>query len=90
MWEHAGLVRNAAGLGHAASVIAQWAAQTRDPRTEAEFETENLLLVSAEVVRAALARAASVGAHFRSDDVIDRADASAGLIASPALIAGAA
>ncbi|MFT4220833.1 MAG: L-aspartate oxidase [Microbacterium sp.] len=67
MWEHAGLVRDEAGLRHVASVLARWSAQPRRPRTEAEHEDENLLVVARELVAAALARRASVGAHYRSD-----------------------
>jgi L-aspartate oxidase len=67
MWQDAGLVRDEAGLGHAASVIAYWRAQPRDPRTEHDFEDENLLLVAERAVAAARARRASVGAHYRSD-----------------------
>ena len=67
MWADAGLVRDGAGLEHAASVIAAWRAQTRTPATEAEFEDENLLQVAAAVVAAALARPESVGAHARRD-----------------------
>ena len=62
------LVRDAAGLEHAASVLEQWRAQPRTPRAEAEFEDENLLLVATELVDGARARRASVGAHFRADD----------------------
>ena len=67
MWREAGLVRDARGLGHAASVLAAWREQARSPRTEAEHEDENLLLVAERLVAAALARRESVGAHFRSD-----------------------
>ncbi|MCR2809744.1 MULTISPECIES: L-aspartate oxidase [unclassified Microbacterium] len=69
MWEHAGLVRDAAGLEHAGSVLASWRALPRVRRTEAEFEDENLLLVAEELVRAALRRRDSLGAHFRRDDL---------------------
>ena len=68
MWEDAGLVRDARGLEHAASVLAAWRAHQRTPRTEAEFEDENLLLVAEQLVAAALRRRESVGAHFRRDD----------------------
>ncbi|HEX5728697.1 L-aspartate oxidase [Microbacterium sp.] len=68
MWEDAGLVRDAEGLGHAASVLATWRAHQRTPRTEAEFEDENLLVVAEQLVAAALRRRESVGAHFRRDD----------------------
>jgi L-aspartate oxidase len=67
MWEHAGLVRDEAGLAHAASVIAGWRAQGRTPCTEREREDENLLLVAEGLVAAARARRASVGTHHRSD-----------------------
>jgi L-aspartate oxidase len=67
MWEHAGLRRDEAGLAHAASVIAAWRAQHREPSSEHDREDENLLLVAEHLVAAARARAESVGAHFRSD-----------------------
>jgi L-aspartate oxidase len=67
MWADAGLVRDEAGLRHAASVLSAWRSAARTPRTEAEFEDENLLLVAQEAVAAALARRESVGAHFRRD-----------------------
>jgi L-aspartate oxidase len=68
LWEDAGLVRDAAGLEHAASVIAAWRVAHRAPVTEAEFEDENLLLVGEQLVAAALRRRESVGAHYRSDE----------------------
>jgi L-aspartate oxidase len=64
MWRHAGLVRDAAGLRRAMAVLAAWNA---DPRPRSA-EDEGLLLVGRNVVAAALARTASIGAHFRSDD----------------------
>ncbi|MGN8550974.1 UNVERIFIED_CONTAM: L-aspartate oxidase [Microbacterium sp. SLM126] len=67
MWDEAGLVRDEAGLGHAAAVIASWRAGIRAPRTEAEYEDENLLVVAESLVAAARARTESVGAHFRRD-----------------------
>ncbi|WP_426320266.1 L-aspartate oxidase [Microbacterium sp. E-13] len=67
LWEDAGLVRDEAGLAHAASVIAVWRAQQRMPVTEHDLEDENLLLVAERLVAAARARTDSVGAHFRSD-----------------------
>jgi len=71
MWERAGLVRDEEGLRHAASVLSQWRAQPRDPRTEHDLEDENLLQVAQLLVAAALARRQSVGAHFRSDAPAD-------------------
>lgn len=67
LWDHAGLVRDEQGLGRAASVLAAWAAGHRTPRTEREFEDENLLAVAQRLVAAARARRESVGAHSRSD-----------------------
>ncbi len=69
LWDDAGLVRDETGLGHAASVIALWRGQQRTPVTEHDLEDENLLLVAEHLVAAARARRASVGAHFRSDDL---------------------
>jgi L-aspartate oxidase len=69
MWEDAGLVRDEDGLRHAAAVLAAWRAQPRTPRTEAELEDENLLVVAERLVTAARARRESVGAHFRRDAV---------------------
>lgn len=72
LWEDAGLMRDAAGLEHAASVIAQWRRTRRSPVTEAEYEDENLLVVGEQLVAAALRREESVGAHFRSDAPSDQ------------------
>ncbi|GAA3761433.1 L-aspartate oxidase [Microbacterium kribbense] len=68
MWRDAGLMRDAAGLGRAAGVLAAWAVQPRTPRTVADFEDENLLAVARAVVAAAAARTGSLGAHWRTDD----------------------
>ncbi|MFT4230571.1 MAG: L-aspartate oxidase, partial [Microbacterium sp.] len=57
----------------AAAVLAAWRAAGRTPRTEAEFEDENLLVVADALVAAALARRESVGAHYRRDDPACRA-----------------
>ncbi|MFT4135777.1 L-aspartate oxidase [Microbacterium sp.] len=68
MWRDAGLVRDEDGLRRAAATIAAWRAQRRSPITVREWEDENLLLVAAHLVEAALARTGSVGAHHRRDD----------------------
>ena len=78
LWRDAGLVRDADGLRRAASVLAGWTAQQREPRTVAECEDRNLLLVAQHLVAAALARRGSVGAHFRSDAPSSRASAPRG------------
>jgi L-aspartate oxidase len=68
MWRDAGLLRDAAGLAHAAAVLADWAAVARAARTVAEHEDENLLTVARAVVATASARTVSLGAHHRLDD----------------------
>ncbi|WP_292825835.1 L-aspartate oxidase [Microbacterium sp.] len=68
LWEDAGLMRDAAGLEHAASVIARWRRTHRSPVTQAEFEDQNLLVVGEQLVAAALRREESLGAHYRSDE----------------------
>ncbi|MRH30355.1 L-aspartate oxidase [Microbacterium sp. SYP-A9085] len=70
MWRDAGLLRDAAGLAHAAGALTQWAAVPRIPRTVAEHEDENLLTVARAVVAAASARTSSLGAHHRLDDTV--------------------
>ena len=50
--------------------------RARPAHTESELEDENLLVVAAALVDAALHRRTSVGAHFRADDTAD-SDASA-------------
>ncbi|WP_374314718.1 L-aspartate oxidase, partial [Microbacterium sp.] len=72
MWNDAGLVRDESGLARAGAVLAAWRGGTRAPRTEAEHEDENLLLLATALVAAARARRESVGAHFRSDESIGR------------------
>ncbi|GAA3019545.1 L-aspartate oxidase [Microbacterium dextranolyticum] len=69
MWRDAGLVRDGAGLAHAASVIDAWLRADRHSATVAALEDENLLQVAAAVVAAAIARPVSVGAHARRDQV---------------------
>ncbi|QIG40272.1 L-aspartate oxidase [Microbacterium sp. 4R-513] len=82
LWEDAGLVRDEAGLAHAASVLAAWRSDARTPRTEAEFEDENLLVVAERVVAAALSRRESVGAHYRRDDAEASVPSAAGALAA--------
>ena len=65
MWEHVGLERDAAGLAAASARLATWRApEVRDRRTA---EDRNLLDLARLTVAAALARAESRGAHFRTD-----------------------
>lgn len=75
MWRYLGLSRDADGLATAQRQLAVW---TGINNTVYERETANLLAVARAMVEAALARTASVGAHFRSDD-----DASSDALLSP-------
>jgi len=68
MWEHVGLVRDAAGVARAGAVVAAWRRDATTPRTVAEHEDAGMLLVAAATIAAASARTRSVGAHFRSDE----------------------
>ncbi|MFC7789973.1 L-aspartate oxidase [Microbacterium sp. MAHUQ-60] len=63
MWENVGLRRDDAGLSHAARTLSSWVAP--QPRTSCEQEDANLLVTARAVTAAALARADSLGAHFR-------------------------
>jgi L-aspartate oxidase len=64
MWTHAGLERSAAGLQHAEGILAGWSAAGD---TVARLEDRNLLDLARLVVRAALRREESRGAHYRVD-----------------------
>ncbi|HLP22505.1 MAG TPA: L-aspartate oxidase [Microbacteriaceae bacterium] len=75
MWHAAGLERSEDGLREADAQIAHWAEQTFTPSTVHELEDRNLLDVARAVVRAALGRRESVGAHYRVDDEAARTDA---------------
>ena len=67
MWEHAGVVRNREGLEQVRRQITEWDAALISLSTRQEIETRNLLAVGELIVRSALAREESRGAHFRSD-----------------------
>jgi L-aspartate oxidase len=64
MWDHVGLYRSGDGLRHAAATLASWFV---DGETVNDRETRNLLELAGVIVRAALEREESRGAHFRSD-----------------------
>ncbi len=64
MWESAGIVRSAAGLEMAQSLLARWT--VKGPELH-DRETANLLLLARAIVAAALERRESRGAHFRTD-----------------------
>jgi succinate dehydrogenase / fumarate reductase, flavoprotein subunit len=76
MWEHAGIIRNADGLRAASRTIEQLRTRARSIRTEPASDMDafmrttelRFMLRTAEViVRAALHREESRGAHFRED-----------------------
>ncbi|MET1051720.1 MAG: L-aspartate oxidase [Mycetocola sp.] len=67
MWDAAGLLRDAAGLGRALSILEAWVRQPVAADGIRSLEDRNLLHLGRELVRAALARPVSVGAHARSD-----------------------
>lgn len=67
MWQHVGLVRTAAGLDRAVAAFAAWTANLPAPRTIAEHELANQLLLSRLMATAARERAESRGGHYRSD-----------------------
>jgi len=68
MWEKAGIIRCAKSLGEASTILQAWhVLMQKDYATRHELELKNMLTVSGIIVRAALARKGSVGAHFRSD-----------------------
>ncbi|PPK97330.1 L-aspartate oxidase [Kineococcus xinjiangensis] len=67
MWEHAGVVRDAAGLDVAAKQLAPSPDETRAPADVAELEDANLRTAGRLLVLAAAARQESRGAHWRGD-----------------------
>jgi len=78
MWDEVGLIRTDDGLRHALSTIRAWSSaaspeagpSTVGPVSVDEREDANLLLLAEATASAALARTASVGAHFREHSLI--------------------
>jgi len=66
-WKHAGVVRNQDGLQQLRRQVKVWEGALTSPSRREEIETRNLLVVSDLIVRSAMAREESRGAHFRSD-----------------------
>ncbi|MFS0893199.1 L-aspartate oxidase [Microbacterium sp. 179-I 3D3 NHS] len=75
MWDHVGLLRTEDGLRHALDTARSWSASAPEPRTIAEHEDANLLLLAEATASAALARTGSVGAHYRLSDAESRTSA---------------
>jgi len=70
MWEQVGLLRDDAGLTDAVRTLHSWDAP--HPRTPAQQEDANLLVVARAVASAALARTESLGAHFRLSPALNQ------------------
>lgn len=68
MWQDAGVLRDAAGLDHAAGILAAWSTDPPAGADRAAREDRNLIAVASALIAAASARRHSVGAHFRRDD----------------------
>jgi L-aspartate oxidase len=67
LWDEVGLLRTDEGLSRALGSLRDWAAIAAAPKTIAEHEDANLLLLAEATTLAALNRTASVGAHHRVD-----------------------
>jgi len=68
MWERAGIIRCGVSLGEAMEKLLQWEGLIKKHyATRQELELKNMLTVSRIIVKAALTRKGSVGAHYRSD-----------------------
>ncbi|HET6464599.1 MAG TPA: L-aspartate oxidase [Nitrospiria bacterium] len=69
MWNRVGIVRNQASLTEAVTLLEHWGfLRTAPIVSQAEGEFKNMVTVASMIVRAALLRRNSVGAHYRSDD----------------------
>ncbi|HXO33554.1 MAG TPA: L-aspartate oxidase [Candidatus Acidoferrales bacterium] len=67
MWKDAGIVRTRVGMQEALKTLEALSVRVRHPRTRRAWEAANLHLAGSLVVRAALAREESRGAHYRTD-----------------------
>jgi len=67
MWKDAGIVRTRAGMTSAIKTLEGLAPRVAHPRTRRTWEAANLHQAGLLVVRAALAREESRGAHYRTD-----------------------
>ncbi|HEX9764627.1 MAG TPA: hypothetical protein VGA39_05035, partial [Candidatus Acidoferrales bacterium] len=67
MWQRAGILRRAEPLKQALAWLSAHAAPLTDPAGRSEHEEQNLRAVAEVIVRCALAREESRGAHYRAD-----------------------
>jgi len=73
LWDHVGIVRDAAGLTAAAAQLAAWDAapapddQRPTPNDRSSHELANMITVGRMMAEAALLREESRGAHYRTD-----------------------
>jgi L-aspartate oxidase len=67
MWQHAGVVRSKDGLQQLRQQAKEWQKSLPQAFRRDAFEIRNLLAVGELIVRSALAREESRGAHFRID-----------------------
>jgi len=69
MWNRVGIVRDHSSLTDALTVLEKWKSLTTAPVvSQQEGEFKNRVTVASMIVRAALLRKHSIGAHHRSDD----------------------
>jgi L-aspartate oxidase len=67
MWREAGIVREGKQLRHAIDTLKELQAQLPEAHCRREWEAHNLVVAAQLIVRAALAREESRGAHYRLD-----------------------
>ncbi len=68
MWERVGIIRCGESLGDAREKLLMWEESlVKNYSTRQELELKNMITVAGIIVKSALARAGSVGAHYRSD-----------------------
>ena len=67
MWNRVGLVRDAADLTDARIKLADWQHALTEPRTPAEHELKNMVLIGGLMATAARERSESRGSHCRRD-----------------------
>ncbi|MEK6604751.1 MAG: hypothetical protein AABY77_02540, partial [Nitrospirota bacterium] len=68
MWAKVGIIRNREGLQSAIAQLEKWEERLKGRcQTRRELEIQNMVTVGRLVATAALQRAHSLGAHFRSD-----------------------